>query len=57
MRRRDDDDGPRRFVRKWLRFDQARPTRPALAWKFVVTVALVLIVSAVLAWISAHMRR
>jgi hypothetical protein len=48
MRRETEDDGPRRFVRRWLRFDETRPVRARMLWQLVATVALLLIASAML---------
>ena len=44
-----DDDGPRRFVRNWLTFDEARPVRQKLLRTFAATVLALLVASALLA--------
>jgi len=56
-RGRDDDDGPRRFVRNWLRFDEHAPQRRRTMWKLIATVAMLLVASATLAWFSAYSPR
>jgi hypothetical protein len=50
---RDADEGPSRFVRQWLRFDESRPPRFALLWKFITTVVSLLILCAALAALRA----
>jgi hypothetical protein len=47
--RPDADDGPRRFIRNWLRFDETRPVRARKLWMLAATVALLLAASALLA--------
>jgi polyferredoxin len=46
------DDGPRRFIRRWLSFDETRPVRARKAWMLAATVAILLVVTAVLSWLS-----
>jgi type VI protein secretion system component VasF len=53
----DADEGPQRFIRNWLRFDEHAPRRKRTTWKLVAAVMLLLIVSAVLALFSAHLQR
>jgi hypothetical protein len=53
----DADEGPQRFIRNWLRFDEHAPRRVRTMWKLIATVMLLLIVSAVLALFSAHLHR
>jgi hypothetical protein len=50
--RGDQDDGPRGFARRWLSFDDSRPVRTRLLWKFIGVVAACLAVSAALALIG-----
>ena len=49
------DDGPRRFVRRWLSFDETRLVRTRLVAKFVAVIALMLLASALLALLG-HLR-
>ncbi len=49
MMRPDADDGPRRFIRTWLTFDDARPVRARKMWMLAATVAILLVASALLA--------
>jgi hypothetical protein len=51
------DDGPRRFIRNWLRFDETRPVPVRVLWKLMATVAVLLVTSALLAWFSGHLQR
>ena len=51
-RRPDADDGPRRFVRNWLTFDEHAPRRVRTMWKLIATVAMLLLASALLALFS-----
>jgi hypothetical protein len=51
------DDGPRRFVRRWLRFDETKPVRVGMLWKLIAAVAMLLAASAALAWLSGHLQR
>jgi hypothetical protein len=44
----DADDGPRRFIRKWLTFDEAGPMRVRKLWMLIATVSILLVVSALL---------
>jgi hypothetical protein len=53
----DGDDGPRRFIRNWLRFDEHKPVRVRMLWRLMATVAVLLVTSAVLAWFSGHLQR
>ena len=50
------DDGPKRFARNWLMFDEARPTRPRLLRNFIAVVAISFAAAALLAMISAFTR-
>lgn len=50
------DDGPKRFARNWLMFDETRPTRPRLLRNFVIVVAACFAAAALLAIVSAMMR-
>jgi hypothetical protein len=45
----DPGDGPQRFIRNWLRFNEGRPMRMRTLWKLIATVALFLMASALLA--------
>jgi hypothetical protein len=47
-----DDDGPQRFIRKWLTFDEARPMRIRKIWMLIATVLMLLAASALLALFS-----
>jgi hypothetical protein len=44
----DVDDGPQRFIRKWLTFDEARPMRVRKLWMLIATVLTLLAASALL---------
>jgi hypothetical protein len=44
----DVDDGPRRFIRKWLTFDGERPVRANRIWMLFATILILLAVSALL---------
>ena len=48
----DAEDGPRRFIRKWLTFDAAKPMRIRKLWMLIATVMALLAASALLAWWS-----
>jgi hypothetical protein len=48
----DADDGPQRFIRKWLTFDGERPARIRKLWMLIATVMVLLAASALLAWFS-----
>jgi hypothetical protein len=48
----DAEDGPQRFIRKWLTFDEARPMRIRRLWMLIATVMALLAASALLAWFS-----
>jgi hypothetical protein len=52
--KRDGDNGPRRFVRSWLSFDETRPARARKMWMLAATVAMLLAASALLAWFGNH---
>jgi hypothetical protein len=43
------DDGPRRFIRTWLSFDETRPVNARKIWMLAVTIALFVAASALLA--------
>ncbi len=47
-----ENDGPRRFIRQWLTFDEARPARIHRLWMLVAAVMALLAASALLAWRS-----
>jgi hypothetical protein len=53
----DADEGPRRFIRNWLTFDENRPLRTGTMWKLMTTVAIFLVACALLAWFSGHLQR
>jgi hypothetical protein len=53
----DPDEGPRRFIRNWLTFDESRPPRTRTMWKLIATVAIFLLASALLALFSNHLPR
>ena len=42
------DDGPQRFIRKWLTFDGERPVRASRIWMLITTVSVLLAASALL---------
>ena len=44
----DVDDGPQRFIRKWLTFDGERPMRIRKLWMLIATVLILLAASALL---------
>ena len=46
----DAEDGPQRFIRKWLSFDEAKPMRIRKLWMLIATVLMLLVASALLAW-------
>jgi hypothetical protein len=48
--RPDADDGPRRFIRSWLSFDETRTVRARRVWMLAATVAVLLAATALLAW-------
>jgi hypothetical protein len=48
-RDREADDGPRRFIRTWLRFDEHAPRRMRTLWKLIATVAVLLTASGLMA--------
>jgi len=47
-----ENDGPRRFIRKWLAFDAPAPMRIRKLWMLIATVMALLAASALLAWFS-----
>jgi hypothetical protein len=47
------DDGPQRFIRKWLTFDETGPMRIHKVWMLVATVLILLAVSALLVVLSS----
>jgi hypothetical protein len=49
----DVDDGPQRFIRKWLTFDEATPMRIRKIWMLIATVAMLLAASALLVLFSS----
>ena len=49
----DVDDGPQRFIRRWLTFDEARPMRVHKAWLLVATALALLAASALLVLFSS----
>jgi hypothetical protein len=53
--RPDADDGPRRFIRNWLRFDEHAPRRVRTMWKLVAAVAMLVVISALLALLSGQL--
>jgi hypothetical protein len=55
--RNPDGDGPQRFIRNWLTFDENRPPRTRTMWKLIATVALFLLASALLALFGGHLQR
>jgi hypothetical protein len=48
----DVDDGPQRFIRKWLTFDEARPLRIRKLWMLIAAVLMLLAATALLAVFS-----
>jgi hypothetical protein len=44
------NDGPRRFIRNWLSFDDRGPLRLRRMTLLIATIALLLIATALLAW-------
>jgi hypothetical protein len=53
----DADEGPRRFIRSWLTFDENRLPRVRTMWRLIATVAIFLLASALLALFSGHLPR
>ena len=47
-----ENDGPRRFIRKWLAFDETAPMHIRKLWMLIATVTALLAASALLAWFS-----
>jgi hypothetical protein len=52
MPRGPDDDGPQRFIRKWLTFDEAGPMRVRKIWMLIATILMLLAASALLVLFS-----
>jgi hypothetical protein len=50
----DNSDGPQRFIRNWLSFDDRRPVRLRRTTLLIATLAILLIASALLALFSNH---
>ena len=48
----DNRDGPQRFIRNWLAFDDRRPVRLRRVALLIVTIAILLIASSLLALFS-----
>ena len=46
------DDGPKRFMRNWLTFDESRPVRPKLLRNFVLVVAACFAAAALMAIVN-----
>jgi hypothetical protein len=53
----DNGEGPRRFIRNWLSFDDRRPVRLRRIMLLIATVAILLIATALLALFSDHVPR
>jgi hypothetical protein len=53
----DHSDGPRRFIHNWLTFDDRRPVRIRRITLLIATIAILLIVTALLALFSNHLPR
>jgi hypothetical protein len=53
----DNNDGPRRFIRNWLTFNDRRPLRTRRVALLIATIAILLIASALLALFSDHLPR
>jgi hypothetical protein len=53
----DADEGPRRFIRNWLTFNESRPVPMRPLWKLLATITLFLIASALLALFGGHLQR
>jgi hypothetical protein len=51
------DEGPRRFIRNWLTFEENRPVRTRTMWKLIATVAILLVACALLAWLGGPLQR
>jgi hypothetical protein len=45
---------PGRFAGRWLTFDERHPTRPRLARRFLIAVLAMLLLSALLAIVTAR---
>ncbi len=50
------DDGPARFKRNWLAFNENRGLRPHLLRNFIIVVVVCLLLSALLAFINGVTR-
>ena len=48
-----ENDGPRRFIRKWLAYDATAPTRIRKLWMLIATVVILLAASALLVLFSS----
>jgi hypothetical protein len=55
--RPDHNDGPQRFIRNWLIFDDRRPVRTRRIALLIATIAILLIVTALLALFGDHLPR
>ena len=53
----DADDGPQRFIRNWLTFNDSKPLRLRRLSLLIATVATFLVASALLALLSGHLPR
>ena len=54
---RDRGDGPQRFIRNWLVFDDRRPVRLRRIMLLAATIAMLLIASALLVVFGNHVPR
>jgi hypothetical protein len=52
----DAGDGPARFIRNWLRFNENSLLRTRTLWKLIATVAAFLLASALLALFMGHLQ-
>ena len=52
MNGRDRNRGPRGFIRTWLSFNEQRPLRPRLFWKFLAAILTMLAVCFLLVAVS-----
>jgi hypothetical protein len=53
----DRSDGPQRFIRNWLIFDDRKPVGTRRIALLIATIAILLIATALLALFSDHLRR
>jgi hypothetical protein len=53
----DADEGPRRFIRNWLTFNENRAVRAGMSRKFLVIAASLMAASALLAVTSSLLHR